>query len=431
MSEYCIIGKLKLVPIEGAKTLQLGYFGGLPYAVSISYSSDALYAIFLPDGQLSQEYYEANKKELGFFGKNLKVRSIKLMQGKIMSVGYVAPIESLAYTGYDLSKLKEGDSFNELNGVPVCRKYINPNTLKAQSAKTLSKKAKLQLIGLPEHPDTEQFYRWANTLEVGDLITITLKLDGTSCRVANVYEEVKQKWYHKLFGWFVPIAKYVNKTYTGTRRVIIQETTGAGFYGSHEMYLEIGRKLDGLLFPGEAVYGEIVGWQDENKPLFNRGGMKFIYKTKPGQRDFYVYNIKLTLPNGITIDLPWNMIKARCQQLGLKHVPEFKQEWSINYNKTFEDIDIKTEFCEAVELKTYPLVYDGDLDTFSGLVYSLVDGPDPIDPSHIREGVVLRVEKKNGTTQFFKAKSSQFYSLEDKSKEAGAIDVEEVQDESN
>lgn len=440
MSTYCVIGKLKIVPIEGAKTLSLGYYGGLPYAVSKDVVEDKLYAIFIPDGRLSREYYEANKEQLTFFGKNLKVRSIKLMSGKITSVGFVADISTLAYTGYDLSKLEEGMSFNELNGVPVCSKFVNIHNRKNQSINTLSKKAKLSLIGLPEHPDTEQFYKFASTLEVGDLITISTKMEGTSCRIANAYEPVELNWYQKLLSKFVPVKQIDNRLYVGTRRVIIQQTTGSGWYGSHDMYLEVGKKLEGLLYPGEAIYGEIVGWQDENRPLFTRGGMKFLYGTLPGQRDFYVYNIKWTLPNGQSIDLPWNKIKSRCLELGLKHVPEIRINDLQDYNER-EDITevnpnlyafFNNDSNDEYWMIMFPVgtfVYDGNIKGLELLVYSLVDGPDPIDPSHIREGVVLRVEKANGETKFFKAKSSSYYQLESKSKEAGEVDIEEEMSE--
>lgn len=423
---YCTIGKLKLVPIEGAKTLQLGYYGGLPYAVSKSLGPDDLVAIFLPDSQLSEEYFEANKDDLAFFGKNRKVRSIKLMQGKITSVGYVASLSSLAFTGYDIHNLNDGDSFNELNGIPICKKFVNPNTLRAQSLRTLSKKKKLSVVGLPEHPDTQQFYKFANKLEPGDLITITLKLDGTSVRVANAYTTKELKWYEKLIDKFVPIQKVDNRLYTGTRRVVIEETTGTGYYGTHDMYLDIGRKLDGLLFPGEAIYGEIVGWQDENRPLFTRGGVRFIYGTKPGERDFYVYNIKWTLPNGQSVDLSWSKIKQRCLELGLKHVPEMMANYNINVK------DGWWHFGDTYEIEEQILphfIYDGDIERLQEIIYSFTDGPDPIDPSHIREGVVLRVEKAStGEVQFFKAKSQAFYELEDKSKEAGDVDIEESQE---
>lgn len=405
---YCVIGKLRIVPIEGAKTLQLGYYGGLPYAVSKDIVENKLYAIFIPDGRLSKEYHEANKEQLTFFGKNLKVRSIKLMGGKITSVGFVADIETLAYTGYDLSKFEEGMTFNELNGIPVCSKFIVKYGSGISSKNKI--KTRQELVGLSMHPDTEQFYKFTNTLEAGDLITITLKLDGTSVRIANAYEPVELKWYQKLLARFVPSKQIDNRLYVGTRRVIIQQTTGSGWYGSHDMYLEVGRKLEGLLYPGEAIYGEIVGWQDENRPLFTRGGMRFLYGTLPGQRDFYVYNIKLTLPNGYSIDLPWNKIKTRCLELGLKHVPEIYDDEKWSWDEAF----LESQF-----------IYNGNLGMLERTVYSLVDGPDPIDPSHIREGVVLRVEKANGETKFFKAKSKNYYELESKSKDAGEVDIEE------
>ena len=198
---YSIIGKLKLQTIENAKTLQMGWYGGLPYATSKDITEDDLMVIFLPDGQLSKEYAkehdlvayhdEAGKKRGGFFGKNRKVRPIKLMQGKIRSVGYVASIDTLAFTGYDVSKLKEGDSFDELNSVPICNKFINKQTQNAGNKVSHRREVR----GLATHPDTKQFYKEVRNIKAGSLITITLKIDGTSCRVANAYGELN--WFER------------------------------------------------------------------------------------------------------------------------------------------------------------------------------------------------------------------------------------------
>lgn len=439
-STYCVIGRLKLVPIEGANKIQLGYYGGLPYVVSKDFNEDELYAIFIPDGQLSKEYFEANKDDLSFFPNNRKVRSIKLMKGTIISVGYVASLESLKYTGIDISTLKEGDSFNDLNGVKVCRKFISKET-KAMRAENREKKiAKGVEVGLPMHPDTLQFYRFAETLNVGDVITLTLKLDGTSVRVANAYVQVETPVTEVLDygGWLnnIRLLRYLkvkrpgNKIMTGTRKVIIERTEGAGYYGNHDMYLELGKRLEGMLYPGESVYAEIVGWIDNERPLFNRGGMVFKYGQPEGTREFYVYNIKWTLPNGMSTDLPWNKVKARCRELGLKHVPEIGLRDNIHYNQGAHTLSIPGgEYNWVVLDNALPQhIFNGNMDWLKDLVYSFVEGPDPIDPSHIREGVVLRIERTNGITEFFKAKSSTFYELESKSKEAGQVDIEEVQD---
>jgi len=431
---YAIVGKLKLQEIEGAKTLQMGWFGGLPYAVSKDFTEDELVLIFLPDGQISEEF--ANEHDLitrhdpetgkkvnnGYLGKNRKVRSIKLMGGKIRSVGVVMKLDSLAFTGYNIHDLKEGDSFNELNGVPICKKYVNPNTRRNQGKSSTNHKQEER--GLKMFDRVNQFYKFGNTLEKGDLITTTLKLDGTSVRIGNSYVERKLSLWEKFAKMFgASIQTIENKQLTATRRVIIERTDGQGYYGDHGLYLEVGEKLEGMLSPGESIYGEIVGWIDKERPLFNRGGTIMKYGVPAGERDFYVYDITWTLPNGEMVHLPWNKIKARCNELGLKHVPEMKPEWNYLHN-------IESDDHYYIDLFYKPqMVYDGILDHLEKQVYSFVEGDDPLDPSHIREGVVLRVERANGETEFFKAKSTSFYELEDafKSNDDNA-DIEESQD---
>lgn len=417
MDNYCVIGKLKLVPIEGAKTLQLGYYGGLPFAVSKELTKDKLYLIFLPDGQISGEYAnehklisytdpQTGKREGGFFAKNCKVRSIKLMKGTIISVGYVAELDTLAFTGYDISRLKEGDSFSELNGVPIVRKFINEATRKAGRQNQQSKKRKL--IGMAEHPDTEQLYKFVDTIEPGDLIDITYKLDGTSVRIGNAYEKRELKWYEKILNKIAPIQRVKNVHSAGTRRVVLNEAeSSTAYYGSHSMYREVEKTLEGLLHPGESVYGEIVGYQDEQKPLFNRGGMIFKYGCLPGERKFFVYAITWTLPDGTSMQLPWSAVKNRCATLGIKHVTEATNTFIFGTNALGQYSH--SELLANIQL--------------------LASGPEPLDNSHIKEGVVLRVTKSlDGSTKFFKYKTPEYYALEDASKnDESFVDVEEVQ----
>lgn len=394
-----IVDKIKIQDIEGAKTIRQAFYGGLPYIVDKDYTEDELYLIFPPDGQISEEYAKANdligyhdengKKKGGYFGKNRKVRTIKLMGGKVRSVGFVAPLESLTFTGYDISKLNQGDEFSELNEIPICNKFLT----KKQSYGRKQVNHRKELRGLYRHPDTKQFYREVENIPSGSLITITEKLDGTSVRVGNAYVKRNKNWLERLINKFVPTKDYENKTYAGSRNVVMEPDSKT--YYTVNMYQEVADQLEGKLFPGEAIYGEIVGWENEEKPLFNRGGVIFKYGCPPGTRDFYVYNITWTLPNGQTTNLSWNQIKKRCGELRLKTVP---------YETEYTYID------------KYLLEKYG---------YELAKGVSKIDESHIKEGVVLRIDTPDGNTYFLKSKSEEFYMLEDKFKESGQEDIEE------
>lgn len=61
---------------------------------------------------------------------------------------------------------------------------------------------------------------------------------------------------------------------------------------------------------------------------------------------------------------------------------------------------------------TAPFIFNGNYDDLDKTVESLVEGPDVIDDSHIREGVVIRAENPDGTTEFLKSKSFDFLVLE-------------------
>ena len=482
-----IVGKLKLVQIPGAKTLQLAYYNGLQFAVDKSFTEDKLYLIFPPDGQLSKEYAEANdlirRRDLetgeqkgGFFEANRKVRSIKLMKGAIISVGFIASLNTLAFNEDCDLKLKEGDEISEIGGVPICNKYVNQATLRMKGAanQPKTKKKYASMIGFAEHQDTSQYYKSAeNVIAEGDLVTISLKMDGTSVRIGNPYLVKHKTRWNRFIAWAFKTNMHYNKVTVGTRRVTLNDPSvprelpewkmftmarkkrmveqfkpdirdtssfrqifpleeedtkkctldfvderlpgfkewfntqnvNHGFYNDgHSMYREPADAIKDLILPGETIYGEIVGWVDEDRPLFKRGNQSFKYGCPPGTRDFYVYAIKHTSITGYTFHLPWHMVKARCMEMGLKTVMELDQ-FLVKKDITHWQQVIKT----CVELHMV--------------------GADPFDASHIREGVVVRVDKAGiNQTNFLKAKSAEYYALEDSSKmDEAFVDLEDVQ----
>lgn len=218
------ICKLKLAPIPGAVTLQLAYVNGLTYAVGKDYTEDKLYLIFGPDGQISDEYARANdlirrrdletgKMEGGFFDENRKVRSIKLMKGTVYSSGFIAPLDSLAFTKGNISKLKEGTELSEFNGVPICNKFINEATRKAMGSKNQVKQKKnyTKLIGFAEHQDTNQFFKCLHLIEPEDVLIVGEKLDGTSVRIGNPFYIKRKNFFTKLLLKFLDISSTYNK----------------------------------------------------------------------------------------------------------------------------------------------------------------------------------------------------------------------------
>lgn len=227
----------------------------------------------------------------------------------------------------------------------------------------------------------------------------SMLIHNTSVRIGNAYVKKERKWYHKLLRIPTPDE---NQVLIGTRRVIIGRSDGKG-YIDHNMYKMAVENLTHKLNPGEAVYGEIVGWIEKDRPLFNRGGVIFKYGCPNGEQDFYVYNIVWTLPNGESVNLSWEQIKARCAELGVKHVPEMTV---FGYGKG-------------------SFVFSGNYEALESTIYAMAKGPDPLDESHIREGVVVRVDY-GGKTKFLKCKSEDYLNLEDAFKTNNQIDIEET-----
>lgn len=191
-----IIAKIEKVYLHpNADKIQLAIILNSQVVVGLDAKEGDIVVYFESDGQLSEEYAKANdliaytneagEKKGGYFDKNRRIRCQKFRGEK--SEAYCSSIESLTFTGYDITKLKVGDRFDTLNGIKICNKYITENTKKAQSIKTNKKKEsqfhkhfKQHVRNLfPEHIETNQWRHYSDSVEKGSLITITHKLHGT------------------------------------------------------------------------------------------------------------------------------------------------------------------------------------------------------------------------------------------------------------
>jgi len=434
MSYTCIIGELKNVRrFPGADRIQLANCFNSQVVVGLEAKEGDIVLFFDADGQLSEQYcYENNlynKGEMnkdpekkGFFDHKRRVRCQAFRGEK--SEAYVASLESLVFTGYDISTLSIGDKFDELNSVPICNKYITKATKGAVKNNTQSGFNKKNLKKFfPEHMDTDQL-RFALDQNLVGLVTITAKVHGTSQRTGYVKfpKELPLAWYEKLWNKFVGLInklppKWANEdnhvnayfhhkvdmSYRhiyGTRRVIkgqIKET-------DNDYRTLCAKKLIPFIQKGEIWYYEIVGYEDTGKPIMQtvstndttkefkeRFGTHMTYKygCTIGTCDIYVYRITYQNEDGIVYELPWSQVKAKCNNAGVKHVPE------VNI------FVVKTED-EVKKLK----------DTIAYYV-DATDIADPIDPSHIKEGYCIRVDNlETGKTKIYKEKLYWFKVLE-------------------
>ena len=383
----------------------------------------------------------------GFFDpKNRRVRAQGFRGEK--SEGFWCPISYLNGLLFRevVDNLKEGDQFTELNGVQICCKYETQATkdAAAKGAKTGTAAKKHQFFR--EHADTKQLAYEIKRIPVGSVIHISEKLHGTSGRYAffredQGYKSWIAKWLTIFAIWFQ--ARFWNRkpTWTekkllvGSRRVQLKsQVSSTSFYGDESFRFAVAKKLEGNIRLGETIYGELVGYQGPNTPIMGRvetsqladkefkktygDTMTYKYGCPEGTSRFFVYRITQTNEDGHVVELTVPQMKARCEVLGLDYVPEFSGPLVVvPGDPNMEAMGI-----------TFPLICGhatGHLQSLEKLVETFLDGPSTLDSSHIREGVVVRVDAPDGTTYFLKQKSFEFRVLEGIVKDTGAIDLEE------
>lgn len=427
MSNYkAIIAKIDaVVAIEGADKIQIAKVLGESVIVAKDWSVGKV-GVFFPAGtQLSELYCKenslyrdstmnANNEKKGFFENSRRVRAQPFL--KVRSEGYFAELESLACTGADLSKLVVGDNFEELNGVAIATKFINEKTRKAGAANNVKQAKKNYAPMFTEHVDTQQFRHNVHKIEVGDLISIQSKKHGTSVRYA--YTEVQQDLtkFQQFVNRFLPVfAEKVWDYVCGTRRVVLRDAKKEGFHGSEQYRYDWLEKLKPYMTKGMAIYGEIVGYAND-KPIMavhGTGGLKdkailkkygptmdYKYGCPKGTNAFHIYRISYTTADGVQIDMTQSQLVRWCKDRGFEPSYDLVQ----------------------------PFVYTGKQEELIELVERLTERPDVLtedyhDPSHISEGVIIRVDRDTHIPLFLKNKSYLFRCLEGICEE---VDVEDI-----
>jgi flagellar basal body-associated protein FliL len=383
-----IVTAVKVTPHPDPEvhSLAVGYVLGETIVVSKDTKDGELGLYFPCDLQLSEGFATANDlvrrknpdgtNAGGMFDANRKVRAQKLRGVK--SNGFWCPLSYLAYAG-DVSSLKEGDKIATFNGKEICKKYFTPAYYKAIGNKSKQQKKNKIVCIFPEHRDTEQFKHNLKSFNKGDRVVITLKMEGTSQRVAKNLEFREPKWWEKIIQKFtkLDLSRMVNLN--GTRRVTLnyKDPSAPGYY-SDSFRQQVADRIVPYLDEYMEVFCEVVGWTgdstimpkhslDKIKDKEIRSKYKdpivFSYDCLPGEFQVYIYRIAYVLPNGKTVDMPWNDVKKWCNAHKLKHVPEIAS-----------------------------FIFDGNKEELLAMVESLSDGPDILNPSHPKEGVCVRID---------------------------------------
>ena len=407
------------------------------------YTEGQLGIYFPTDGQLSMEYCQANGLLAVYAnGKNVSggymdpakrnVRAIKL-RGE-QSDGLFMPLESLSYTGVDITTFKAGDQITVVNGKEICTKYIPKGKENKIPTNIKKKSVKVKYQTTPtffEHKDTEQLVYNLDAFKPGDEVEITLKMHGTSQRTGyhkihvgykkSLLDKILRRPGEPIYDWGMA---------NGTRRTVLKSFDG-GFYGSNLFRETHAKVFEGKLWKGETVYYEVVGFTHtgtpimstcDNKKLNDKEFIKqygdittFSYGCEPTvtvgcQSDMYVYRMTMTNEDGDTVEYTPDFMRHRCEQMGVKCVPVL---W-------------RGKIPQNPGSKDDPTISAGEW--IQNVAERFYDGPDPVGKTHIREGVVIRILNRPGFSAY-KHKNFNFKVLEGIIKNsADAPDMEEAEE---
>lgn len=386
-----------LVPLAGLDNLVAAPLLGYQAIVSKDTQVGDFGILFVAETQLSEEYARLNnlhrhsnlnddESAKGYLEDNRRVKAIKLRGHR--SDALFMPLTSLLYLEDDKNRLhlfefKEGDAFDVLNGHEICRKYTRP-TRGRMAAQQTAKESRVDKRFMPEHFDTENYFRNVDKLKFGELCYITQKLHGTSIRIGHTIVSRKLSWWEKLAKKVGVKVQETEYDYVYGSRKVIKDPNNPEqnhFYGVDLWTME-GERLKGLLPKGFIVYGELIGWTPDNAPI-QKG---YTYGIPEGGRGLYVYRVTYVNPEGRQTDLSWDQVKEFCTAHGLNHVPELSKFWANEWMTEhiipdYLDVRLADEYPQALPVNK-GMVDEGVCIRRDGLTPLILKAKSPIFLQH-------------------------------------------------
>lgn len=397
-----------LNPLENSDNLKGAPLLGMQAVVSKDTEIGTIGVLFVAETQLSEEYTARNnlfrhkelnedKEQAGFIEDNRRVKAIKLRGNR--SDALFMPLSSLAYTKVDLSELKVGDVFEELNGYEICKKF----EVKRKSV-SIHEKNKNKVFSrvdekmFPRHYDTSQYYRVLESFKPYTEIIVTQKLHGTLLRFSHIPVARKLSWAEKVVQKLgVKVQKEEYAHIYGSNRVIKDANNDRqNHFYDQDIWTESGKKYDDMVPENFVVYGELIGWTPDGSPIQKN----YTYCVPKNTNDFYVYRVAQINGQGILTDLSWDQVKEFCRDRGMKSVPELWRGKHADFNPE-----------EWLDTNYHDKLHGG----YPSAVP--LDKESPCD-----EGVCIRVD---GLAPFItKLKSPEFFAHETKMIDENALDME-------
>lgn len=416
---------------------------------------DELYLFFPAESCLSQEFLKKNNlyrecqlngdiTKKGFFELSGRVKSMKFKG--VISSGFVIPMSSLidlfhfGDTHYIQSALKAGDDFNEIDGVEICRKYMNRSEIaqlgvapKGDRQSKINNAMKDLLIPnqFRFHSDTTHLAKNLHVFTHNDIIVITDKWHGSSCILSKVLINKKLNWYQKLLnklGGKIPTREYgyiyssgkpksnLPKNILSADGIDQYVNKNQDFYTSN-IWKKAFDDYKHTLEDGITIYSELVGFTEGgsaiqkgydygcSKPDNNGNGV--VYDPNNPYYKMVVYRITYTKHDGSVIEFSWQQIKDYCKKYELETVKELYFGQLGNWGTS------NTEMSEFMEKFFESMQRQFNMEKIDQYCSSKVPA----------EGIVIR---RDGLSSYsaFKLKSKRFLIKESEELNNGLPDIE-------
>ena len=353
-----------IVPHPNADRLQIAVVQGNSVIVSLDAKEGDVYVYFPLECAINKEFLSwsnsfsdktmnANTEISGFFGKQCRVKAVKLRGAP--SMGYAVPRNKLEMWLSEKEKKAiiisddlVGKEFDSYNDILICEKYVNPVVLKKQNKE---KKNQKKVVREPKvvdsqfhfHVNTPQLRRLVHNISPEDYIAITRKLHGTSWVAARLLCNKRLTWKEKLLKKFG--VKIVDTEYDllwASRRVLKNgylEVGNKDHFYSYDLWEDIAKSVEYAIQDSITLYGEATGYLKTGGFIQNG----YDYGCEPGTFKTYIYRITTTNQSGQVYEFSHNQVKEYCEKFGLTMVPE------LYYGKAkdlYPDISVKEHWHE-------------------------------------------------------------------------------------
>jgi hypothetical protein len=384
--------------------------------------------IFFPiESKLSENYLKFNNlyrdktlnndsEKAGFFEKNGRVRAVKLRGHK--SEGLYMPFDSLwMLEGVILDKNIQdyiGESFDHINDIKICEKYVIPRRQQGQGNKK-GKKPKISRIVDGQfrfHVDTEQLYKNLGKIDLDDEYQISAKWHGTSAISSYILCNKKLNIFQKLLlkSGLKLQTKYYDYIWSSRKVIKNDDINKTQHFYTEDIWKKGHNILQEYLQKGMTIYYEICGYLSDGKQI-QKG---YDYGCKSGEFKLYIYRITITNEDGKIFEFSYDQVQQWCNLYGLNSVIELYKGTIRNLYKTiFKKRITKNWKDNFLELLREHFKIEEDCP------YNITKVP--------TEGIVLR--KNSLDINVMKLKGFRFYEYETKQLDSEEENIEDNQDD--